>query len=111
MKAGTGAIDLAEQDVVEARLEVLANYHSARAQLRRRVASPMFIGGALLGVIAVGYFALVRDRPRRVVYAKVPGPLDRIVAAAQVLMPLMIAFNRAPKAARRPGVDARGPAT
>src|SRR5674476_1211020 len=47
---------------------VLAEYQAARAELRRRMGSPVFIGGVLLGAIALGYLALGRGKPKRPVH-------------------------------------------
>jgi hypothetical protein len=74
MNKRSDSIVLAEQQVAEARTAVLAEYQTARAQLRRHMGSrsPVFIGGVLLGAIALGYLALGRGKPKRLVYQGSP---------------------------------------
>ncbi len=93
------SIALAEQRVAEARTAALAEYEAARANLRRRMGSPILIGGVLLGVIALGYFTL--GRGKRPACADSPGAASRVVKTMQVLLPLWIALGSA--AARKPG--------
>lgn len=92
------SIALAEQRVAEARTAALAEFEAARANLRRRMGSPVVIGGVLLGVIALGYFTL--GRGKRPACAESPGASSRVVKTMQVLLPLCIALGSA--AARKP---------
>jgi hypothetical protein len=102
------SIVLAEQQVAEARAAALAEYQVARAKLRRRMASPVFIGGMLLGAIALGYIALGRGRPKRSVCPRSPGAWSRVGKTAQVLLPLLIALNSVTKETRRPRANISG---
>ena len=95
------SIALAEQRVAEARTVALAEFEAARANLRRRMRSPVFIGGVLLGVIALGYFTL--GRGKRPACVESPGASSRVVKTVHVLLPLWIALGSATKAARKPG--------
>ena len=102
------SIQRAERQVAEARTAVLAEYGAARAGLRRRVGSPAFIGGVLLGAIALGYLAFGRGRPKHSADPASPGAWTQVVRTAQVLLPLLIALNSA--APRNPRAGIRGPA-
>jgi len=95
------SIALAELRVAEARTAALAEYEAARADLRRRMSSPVFIGGVLLGVIALGYFTL--GRGKRSARAEGSAASSGLVKTMQVLLPLWIALGSATKAARKPG--------
>jgi hypothetical protein len=108
MNKHSDSIVLAEQQVAEARTAVLAEYQTARAQLRRPMGSPVFIGGVLLGAIALGYLALGHGKPKRPVCPGSPSAWSRAVKAAQVLLPLLMALNSATKSARRPRVNIGG---
>ena len=108
MNKRSRSIVLAEQQVAEARTAVLAEYEAARAQLNRRVGSPMFIGGVLLGAIALGYLALGRGKPKRSVYPENPGAWSRALKTVQVLLPLLMALNSATKTAPRPRANIGG---
>jgi hypothetical protein len=110
MNKRSDSIVLAEQQVAEARTAALAEYQAARAQLRRRMGSPVFIGGVLLGAIALGYLALGRGKPKRLVYPGSPGAWPRVVKTVQVLLPLLMALDSATKAARRPDANISGTA-
>jgi len=110
MNKHSDSIVLAEQQVAEARTAVLAEYQAARAKLRRRVASPVFIGGVLLGVVALGYLALGRGKPKRLLYPESPGAWSRAVKTVQVLLPLLMALDSATKPTRRPGTNISGTA-
>jgi len=110
MNERADSIALAEQRVAEARTAALAEYQAARAKLRRRVGSPVFIGGVLLGAVVLGYLALGRGKPKRLVYARSPGAWSRAVKTAQVLLPLLMALDSATKPARRPGANISGTA-
>ena len=108
MNKRSDSILLAEQQVAEARTAALDEYQAARAKLRRRLGSPVVIGGVLLGAIALGYLALGRGRPKRPVHAESPGVWWRVVQTAQVLLPLLIALDSATKPARRSGAGISG---
>ena len=110
MNERSDSIVLAEQQVAEARTAALAEYQAARAKLRRRLGSPVFIGGVLLGAIALGYLALGRGKPKRPVYAERPGAWSQAAKTVQVLLPLLMALGSATKSARRPGASSRGTA-
>lgn len=103
-------IALAEQQVAEARTAAFAEYEAARARVRRRVRSPVFIGGVLLGAVALGYLALaLRKRKRRVG----PGSQDAWTLAAktvQVLVSLLMALVSTTRAARKSRAKIRGAA-
>ena len=71
-------------------------------QRRIHISSPALIGGILLGAIAVGYLALSRGKPKRLVYQGSPGAWTRVVKTVQVLLPLLMALNSATKTAHRP---------
>lgn len=105
MNKRSDSIALAEQQVAEARTAALAQYQAARAQLRRRIGSPVFIAGVLLGAIALGYLALGRGKPKRLVDPGSPGAWARAVKTVQVLLPLLMALNSATKAAPRPDAN------
>ena len=94
-------IAMVEREVAEARIAALTEYQATRANLRRRVGSIGFIGGLLFGAVAVGYLALGLDRSKRSVYPKNPGVWSRVGETVQVLLPLLMAFNSAAKAAHR----------
>ena len=108
MNRRSDAIALAEQQVAEARTAALDEYQAARAKLRRRLGSPVVIGGVLLGAIALGYLALGRGRPKRPVPQESPGVWWRVFKTAQVMVPLLIALDSATKPARRSGPDISG---
>ena len=110
MNEHSDSIVLAEQQVAEARTAVLAEYQAARAKLRRRIGSPVFIGGVLLGAIALGYLALGRGKPKRLVDPGSTGAWSRAVKTVQVLLPLLMALDSATKAARRPDANISGTA-
>ena len=110
MNKRSDSIVLAEQQVAEARTAALAEYQAARAQLRRRMGSPVFIGGVLLGAIALGYLALGRGKPKRLLYPGSPGAWSRAVKTVQVLLPLLMALDSATKAARGPDANISGTA-
>jgi len=110
MNERSDSIVLAEQQLAEARTAVLAEYQAARAKLRRRMGSPVFIGGVLLGVIALGYLALGRGKPKRPVHPGSPGAGSRVVKTVQVLLPLLMALNSATKGAHRPRANISGTA-
>jgi hypothetical protein len=99
------SIVLAEQQVAEARTAALAEYQAARAELRRRMSSLVFMGGVLIGAIALSYLVLGRGKQKRRVdpgSPGSPGAWSQVVKTVQVLLPLLTALNSATKAARRP---------
>ena len=110
MNERSDSIVLAEQQLAEARTAVLAEYQAARAKLRRRMGSPVFIGGVLLGTIALGYLALGRGKPKHPVHPGSPGAGSRVVKTVQVLLPLLMALNSATKGAHRPRANISGTA-
>ena len=110
MNERSDSIVLAEQQLAEARTAVLAEYQAARAKLRRRMGSPVFIGGVLLGAIALGYLVPGRGKPKRPVDQGSPGAWSRAVKTVQVLLPLLMALNSATKAAHRPRANISGTA-
>jgi len=79
-------IFLAEQQVGQARMAVLAEYQAARANLRRRVGSPLVIGGVLLGALVLGYLCRRRGKPTLAVYPASPGVLTHVGKALQLLL-------------------------
>src|ERR1017187_8160099 len=108
MNERSDSIVLGEQQVAEARTAALAEYQAARAKLRRRMGSPVFIGGVLLGAIALGYLAPGRGKPKRPVYTERPGAWSRAGKTVQVLLPLLMALHSATKAAHRPRANISG---
>lgn len=88
MNSHSNAIVLAEQQVTEARAAVLAEYQAAQAKLRRRVTSPLFIGGVLLGALVLGYLYRRSGKPEAVVCAASPGAWTQVLRTVQVLVPL-----------------------
>lgn len=110
MNKRSDSIVLAEQQVAEAWTAALDEYQAARAQLRRRMSSHVFIGGILLGAVALGYFALGRGKPKRLVYPESTGTWSQVVKTVQVLLPLLIALNSATKGAPRRDANISGTA-
>jgi GAF domain-containing protein len=108
MNERSDSIVLAEQQVAEARTAALAEYQAARAKLRRRLGSPVFIGGVLLGAIALGYLALGRGKPKRPVDPGSAGAWPRVGKIVQVLLPLLMALNSVTKAAHTSRADISG---
>ena len=103
MNKHSDSIVLAEQQVAEAQITAHAEYQAARAKLCRRTGSSVFIGGVLLGAIALGYLVFGRGgKPKHPIYPGSPGAWTRVGKTVQVLLPLLIAFNSATKAAHRP---------
>jgi hypothetical protein len=111
MNERSDSIVLAEQQVAEARTAALAEYEAVRAKLRRRLASPVFIGGVVLGVIALGYLARGRGEPKRPACPERPGAWSRALKAVQVLLPLIMALSSATKSARRSDANIGGTAS
>jgi hypothetical protein len=90
----SGTLELAEQQVVEARTAVIGEYHLAQARLQHRVESPILLGGVFLGAIGVGYLSTKHGKSR--------GHLWRgVLTASQVLLPLWLAIKAAPKSAEK----------
>jgi hypothetical protein len=110
MNKRSDSIVQAEQQVAEAWTAALDEYQAARAKLRRRMSSPVFIGGVVLGAIALGYLALGRGKPKRPVDPGSPGAWPRAVKTVQVLLPLLMALNSAAQAAPRPRANINGKA-
>lgn len=103
------SIVVAEQQVDDARLAVLAEYGAARANLRRRARSPAVIGGLLLGGIAFGYVALGRGKSNHHVYRESTDAWSRVIETTRVLLPLLVAIVAATTAARVPASNIAGP--
>ena len=101
MNNHSDAIAFAEQQVAEARTAALAEYQVARVTLRRHISSPALIGSVLLGAIGVGYLALGRGKPKRLVCQGSPGVWTRLIETMQMLS-LLMAFHSATKTAYRP---------
>lgn len=101
------SIALAERQVAEAQAAVLAELEAVRAKLSRRASSPLFIGGVLLGAVALGYFAFGRGQPTRSAHAGRPGAWSRAAGTARMLLPLLVALNAAIGAVRKPGAGVR----
>jgi hypothetical protein len=110
MNKRSDSIVLAEQQVAEAWSAALDEYQAARGKLRRRMGSPVFIGGVFLGAIALGYLARGRGKPKRLVDPGSPGAWSRVVGTVRVLLPLLLALNSATKAAPRPRANLNGTA-
>jgi hypothetical protein len=110
MNRHSASIALAERQVADAQTAALVEYQAARANLRRRMASPAFIGGVLIGAIALGFLAAGRSSPKRPVNSGRPGVWSRAATTVQVLLPLLLALNSATTAARRAGANAGGTA-
>lgn len=104
MTRRSDSIVLAEQQLAEARAAVRAEYQALRAKLSRRAGSPAFIGGALLGAVALGYLVTRRGKPGPAVYVQNPGAWSHALNTARVLLPLLLALGSATRSARRPGV-------
>ena len=102
------SVVVADQKVNDARIAVLIEYQAARANLRRRARSPAVIGGFLLGGIALGYFALGRDKSKHHAYREGTDGLSRVIETTRVLLPLLVAIIAATRAARAPGSKVAG---
>jgi hypothetical protein len=98
----SGSIVLAEQQVAEARMVAFAEFQAAQAQLRRRMGSPIFIGGVLLGAVLLG---LALGRGKRHADTGSPGAWSHAAKAAQALLPFLLALN---SAAARPRANING---
>ncbi len=98
------SIALAEQEVAEARMAVLAECRAARANLNRRAATPAFIGGVLVSAMVLGYFAAGRSKARPAGYREGAGAWSRAASTVRVLLPLLLAFK---SATRKPACTSR----
>jgi len=87
MNQTSDAIALAEQQVVDARADLLAEYQAGQVKVRHRIGSPLLIGGVLLGAIGVSYFALKRREPKSSV------PWAQGLQAVKLLLPLWMAVT------------------
>ncbi len=101
MNKHSDSIALAEQQLAEARTAVLAEFHLARANLDRRVRSPVFIGGVLLGGVALGYFAARRGKAKRPLRPGSTSAWSLTLDTARVLLPLLMALGAAARTVRR----------
>ncbi|MEF8703153.1 MAG: hypothetical protein V5B32_07880 [Candidatus Accumulibacter sp. UW26] len=90
MNRHTDSIVLAERQVAEARTTVLAEYAAARANLRRRMASPLFLGGAFLAAAVLGYLCRrhSRSQARTVVLQASDGASPQLLRSARALLRL-----------------------
>ncbi len=100
MNRRADSIALAEQQVAEARLAAFAEYDAARARVRRRVRSPVVIGGVLLGAVALGYLAFRYGKRRRRADSSNPDAWALAARTVRVLAPLLVALVSATGAAR-----------
>lgn len=93
-----------EREVEEGRTAAYAQYHVVRNSLRRRLGSPLIIGGVLAAGIAVGYFGHGRRQSRNQIGAGSPGAWSQVLGTAQILIPLGIALHSAlrPRASAAP---------
>lgn len=106
MNIPSDPVALAEQQVAEARTAVLAQYDLARANLKRRASSPVFIGGVMLGAAVLGYFATRRGKVKRPIRSGGTDALSLALNTARVLLPLLMAVGAATRSARRPAAGA-----
>ena len=93
------SIESAEQEVVEAKARVLAEYRAVESKVRRSASSPLLVGGVLLGAAALGYLALGnRDKGVRAASREKRGAWREVLRIAQMLLPLLGALEAAQKA-------------
>lgn len=95
------SIALAERRVAAARTALVTELHATRTQLRRRVRSPIFIGGVLLGAIALRYFLIGRGRSQPPVHRQGAGAWTLAARTARVLLPLFLALGTAMRDTRQ----------
>ena len=75
-----------------------AEYQVLRKRLRRRVASPLVIGGGVLAGIAAGYLVGGRRQPKYPLAPSRPSAWMQVLGSLRVLTPLWIALRSAPRA-------------
>jgi hypothetical protein len=96
------SIESAEQEVVEAKAQVRAEYRAVESKVRRSASSPLLVGGVLLGAAAIGYLALgERDKGVRAASREKRGAWREVLRIAQMLLPLLGAQDGA--GSERPG--------
>lgn len=106
-----------ERAVEEGRTAAYAEYQLVRNSLRRRLGSPLIIGGVLVVGIAVGHLGRGRRQSRNRIDFGGPGAWSQVLDTAQILIALGIALSfalrplasAAPPAAPQP--DGEGEAT
>lgn len=96
-----------EREVEEGRMAAYAEYEVIRNGLRRRLGSPLVVGGVLLAGIAAGYLARRRRHSREPLEAARPDTWTRVLGTLPALTSLWIALHAA---SRRP-VTAAPPTT
>jgi uncharacterized membrane protein YqjE len=77
-----------EQEVEEGRMAAYAEYQVGRRRLRRRLGSPLIIGGVMLAGIAAGYLVGGRRQPKDQFDRGGPSAWTRVLGLVQVLTPL-----------------------
>ncbi|WP_298622469.1 hypothetical protein [uncultured Zoogloea sp.] len=87
-----------EREVEEGRMVAHAEYQALRKRLRRRLDSPLIIGGGVLAGIAVGYLAGGRGRTRGRHQAGRPHNWMQVLGVLRVLTPLWLARRSASRA-------------
>lgn len=87
-----------EQEVEDGRMAAHAEYQELRKRLRRRVASPLVIGGGVLAGIAVGYLVGGRRQPKYPLQPGRPNAWMQVLGSLRVLTPLWLALRSAPQA-------------
>lgn len=87
-----------EREVEDGRTAAYAQYQMVRNSLRRRLGSPLIIGGVLVAGIAVGYLGRGRRQSRNRIDSGSPGAWGQVLGTAQILMPLGIALHSALRA-------------
>lgn len=85
---------LAEQQVIEARIAVLGEYHLTQARLQQRVESPVLLGGVFLVAVGVGYLSTQHDKSRGLLW-------HSGVKTLQVLLPIWLARKLAASPAEK----------
>lgn len=95
-----------ERNVEEGRMAAYAEYEAIRTGLRRRLGSPLVVGGVLLAGIAAGYLARRRRHSREPLEGARPDTWTRVLGTLPALTSLWIALHAA---SRRP-VTAAPPA-
>lgn len=87
-----------EQELEEGRMAAHAEYQVLRKRLRRRIASPLVIGGGVLAGIAAGYLVGGRRQPKYPLAPSRPSAWMQVLGSLRVLTPLWIALRSAPRA-------------
>lgn len=84
-----------EREVEEGRTAAYAEYQEVRNSLRRRLGSPLIIGGVLVAGIAVGYLGRHRRQSSNRIDSGRPGAWSQVLGTAQILIPLGVALHSA----------------